>query len=28
VQVRGWPANERFLEAVHSQYRATSRYRA
>jgi uncharacterized RDD family membrane protein YckC len=28
VQVRGWPANEHFLEAVHSQYRATSRYRA
>jgi uncharacterized RDD family membrane protein YckC len=28
VQVRGWPANERFLEAVHSQYRATSRYRS
>jgi hypothetical protein len=27
VQVRGWPANERFLEAVHSQYRATGRYR-
>jgi uncharacterized RDD family membrane protein YckC len=27
VQVRGWPANERFLEAVHSQYRASSRYR-
>jgi uncharacterized RDD family membrane protein YckC len=28
VQVHGWPANERFLEAVHSQYRATSRYRS
>jgi uncharacterized RDD family membrane protein YckC len=28
VQVRGWPANEKFLEAVHSQYRATSRYRS
>jgi uncharacterized RDD family membrane protein YckC len=28
VQVRGWPFNERFLEAVHSQYRATSRYRS
>jgi uncharacterized RDD family membrane protein YckC len=28
VQVRGWPANERFLEAVHAQYRATSRYRS
>lgn len=28
VTVRGWPANERFLEAVHSQYRATSRFRA
>jgi uncharacterized RDD family membrane protein YckC len=27
VQVRGWPANEQFLEAVHSQYRASSRYR-
>jgi len=27
VQVRGWPANEKFLEAVHSQYRAASRYR-
>jgi uncharacterized RDD family membrane protein YckC len=26
VQVRGWPANEKFLEAVHSQYRATTRY--
>jgi uncharacterized RDD family membrane protein YckC len=26
VQVRGWPANEKFLEAVHSQYRATNRY--
>lgn len=26
VQVRGWPANEKFLEAVHSQYRAASRY--
>jgi uncharacterized RDD family membrane protein YckC len=28
VQVRGWPANERFLEAVHAQYRASGRYRA
>ena len=28
VQVRGWPANEKFLEAVHSQYRATGRYRS
>jgi hypothetical protein len=28
VPVRGWPFNERFLEAVHSQYRATSRYRS
>ena len=28
VQIRGWPANERFLEAVHSQYRASSRYRS
>ena len=28
VQVRGWPANEHFLEAVHSQYRASSRYRS
>lgn len=27
VQVYGWPANERFLEAVHSQYRASGRYR-
>jgi uncharacterized RDD family membrane protein YckC len=27
VQVYGWPANEKFLEAVHAQYRATSRYR-
>jgi uncharacterized RDD family membrane protein YckC len=27
VQVRGWPANEKFLEAVHSQYRATNRLR-
>jgi uncharacterized RDD family membrane protein YckC len=27
VQIYGWPANEKFLEAVHSQYRATSRYR-
>jgi uncharacterized RDD family membrane protein YckC len=27
VQVYGWPANEKFLEAVHSQYRATGRYR-
>ncbi len=27
VQVHGWPANEKFLESVHSQYRATSRYR-
>ena len=26
VQVRGWPANERFLEAVHSQYRSSSRF--
>lgn len=26
VQVRGWPANERFLEAVHSQYRSTNRF--
>jgi uncharacterized RDD family membrane protein YckC len=26
VQVRGWPANEKFLEAVHSQYRATNRF--
>jgi uncharacterized RDD family membrane protein YckC len=26
VQVRGWPANERFLEAVHSQYRTTTRF--
>ena len=28
VQVDGWPANEKFLEAVHSQYRATGRYRS
>jgi uncharacterized RDD family membrane protein YckC len=28
VQVYGWPANERFLEAVHAQYRATGRYSA
>lgn len=28
VQVRGWPANEKFLEAVHSQYRATNRLHA
>src|SRR5882724_1381645 len=27
VQVYGWPANEKFLEAVHSQYRATNRFR-
>jgi uncharacterized RDD family membrane protein YckC len=27
VQVYGWPANEKFLEAVHSQYRASGRYR-
>ena len=27
VQVRGWPASEKFLEAVHSQYRASVRYR-
>jgi len=26
VQVRGWPANEKFLESVHSQYRATNRF--
>jgi uncharacterized RDD family membrane protein YckC len=26
VEVRGWPANEKFLEAVHSQYRASNRY--
>jgi uncharacterized RDD family membrane protein YckC len=26
VEVRGWPANEKFLEAVHSQYRATNRF--
>jgi uncharacterized RDD family membrane protein YckC len=26
VQVYGWPYNERFLEAVHAQYRATGRY--
>jgi uncharacterized RDD family membrane protein YckC len=28
VQVYGWPANERFLEAVQAQYRATSRYQS
>jgi uncharacterized RDD family membrane protein YckC len=28
VEVRGWPANEKFLEAVHSQYRATNRLHA
>src|SRR5450432_999314 len=28
VQVYGWPANEKFLEAVHAQYRATGRYSA
>ena len=28
VQVRGWPANEKFLESVHSQYRATNRFSA
>jgi uncharacterized RDD family membrane protein YckC len=28
VEVRGWPANEKFLEAVHTQYRATSRFHA
>ena len=28
VQVYGWPANEKFLEAVHAQYRATGRYRS
>jgi uncharacterized RDD family membrane protein YckC len=27
VQVYGWPANEKFLEAVHTQYRASGRYR-
>jgi uncharacterized RDD family membrane protein YckC len=27
VQVHGWPANEKFLETVHAQYRATGRYR-
>jgi uncharacterized RDD family membrane protein YckC len=27
VKVYGWPANEKFLEAVHSQYRASGRYR-
>lgn len=26
VQVYGWPYNERFLEAVHAQYRAVGRY--
>jgi uncharacterized RDD family membrane protein YckC len=26
VQVRGWPANEKFLEAVHTQYRSTNRF--
>ncbi len=26
VRVRGWPANERFLEAVHAQYRSTNRF--
>jgi RDD family len=26
VQVYGWPYNERFLEAVHAQYRAAGRY--
>jgi uncharacterized RDD family membrane protein YckC len=26
VQVFGWPYNERFLEAVHAQYRAAGRY--
>jgi uncharacterized RDD family membrane protein YckC len=26
VHVRGWPANERFLEAVLSQYRSTERF--
>jgi uncharacterized RDD family membrane protein YckC len=28
VQVYGWPYNERFLEAVHAQYRAAGRYQA
>ena len=28
VHVYGWPANEKFLEAVHAQYRATGRYRS
>jgi uncharacterized RDD family membrane protein YckC len=28
VQVYGWPRNEKFLEAVHAQYRATGRYRS
>jgi uncharacterized RDD family membrane protein YckC len=28
VEVRGWPANEKFLEAVHTQYRATNRFNA
>ncbi len=26
VQVHGWPANEKFLETVHAQYRAAGRY--
>ena len=28
VQVYGWPRNEKFLEAVHAQYRASGRLRA
>jgi uncharacterized RDD family membrane protein YckC len=28
VQVYGWPANEKFLESVHAQYRATGRFSA
>jgi hypothetical protein len=28
VQVYGWPRNEKFLEAVHAQYRAGGRLRA
>jgi len=27
VQVRGWPYNEKFLEAVHAQYRSGGRLR-
>jgi len=28
VEVRGWPYNEKFLEAVHAQYRSSNRYLA